>query len=186
MTWTEHELQILEKHYARRGVKAVQEHLKRHGYNRSIHSIYSKACRRMMDDTPKNMVPLSTVHPRSDETQTPARYAYKKALQDGVLKERPHRLRRYLVPTWWADQYIKTLEERMEADTSNWWTTTYFAHRLGIDRRKLWRIRTHRAPHPLAHKIRAIPTRRGYHTPAVYYEPNAAQEIVTLTREHTS
>lgn len=185
MTWTDEETRILTKHYAQGGVKAVQKHLTKRGYHRTTHAIYAKANHLMIDDTPARMLPLSSVHPKSDDVRTPARSAYKQAKRDGVLVERPGRLRRYLVPTWWADQYIQDLETRLAADTSDWWTTTHFAHRLGIDRRRLWRIRTHRAPHPLADRIRTVPTRKGFHTPAIYYEPTAAQTIVNLNKSLT-
>lgn len=185
MTWTQKEIAVLHKHYATGGVHAVQKQLKKRGYDRSTHAIYNKAIRLMVDDTPTHMVPLSSVHPKGDRALTPATRAYKQAQQDGVLKERPNRLRRYLVPTWWADQYIQQLEERREADASDWWSTTRFAERLGMDRRRLWRIRKRKAPHPLADRIRAIPTRKGFNTPATYYEPTAAQTIVNLNKSLT-
>lgn len=180
--WTPEEDEILKRYY-HHGGRAAQKALNKYG-SRNLGSIYSRAHRLGLQTLPEKHVPLSWIHQIGDRPRA-SRTAVRRAKQDGVLIARKRTRPKYMVPTWWADQYANEIAGRVDASMDGWWTRKELRERLGVSDVTIHRYTRTQGRTPLAKALYNLESRRGLVGNKLLYHPEQAQAIVTEFRGYT-
>lgn len=173
--WSEPELLLLKRNYARSGARGVRAILKRNGYpERHPEVIRHKAAEcGLRAGVPKGWVPIVEIH-KVRRQAAPA--IVDKARREGVAKRFPaYPGSPVVVPEKWLDAYLEERQSRSAveagAQRGGWLSAHDLAALLGLSRRHVNACLSGRIDTPLGRALASL-------TPAIgdrgrrYYRPN--------------
>lgn len=183
--WTPEQLATIKRHWNRQTPERILALVNKRGPTRTLRAMHVKANKLQLGDRdPPRTARLVEVHARACGTHYGASpTVIRDAKRDGVLTQLHHvRGRPYIVPQWWADQYLDRLLNDSDTvnDSTDWYTSTELANALGMTNKRLNSIKHYNHRDPLGIALQSARTRRAMHECGrpVYWHPEDAQAII--------